>query len=216
MGLFNSKSSSNSDNDETNRANIWRTIAIIAIIFGVILLLVVGYLLFFGKSDCPVCDTCVISTKDIPVVESAAATLSNYRDTVKSLTSVDTAGSPIEVTTQSGGVCPTGLGSGYEDSEITRPSRQTGTRQQPIVLGKGVEPGVIVLPGNKKSRATKMSQQTSRPDVNKPNILPRPNINRPLPRPNIYDNVTNQTTSPIGLTEPGSIGTNPAGSVDTI
>ena len=157
MGLFSSKNKNGDETttgtsdtkSETNRANVWRTVAIVAIVFGLILLLVVGYFLFLYKPDCPVCQECVISVDDIPKVENASKTLTNYKATVKSLTSVDTSGEPISVVSGGGSCAYDGGLNRYQQTDANTGERRDFGRAQDIVLGKGVEPGVIVLPSNK-------------------------------------------------------------------
>jgi hypothetical protein len=175
MGLFSSKPITDEHNEVTaaaiNTSNIWKTVAIIAIAFGVILLLIVAYFLLF-PSSCPVCDECIISTADIPKVETAAGIVGNYKDTVSSLAGVNTGRGPIRVVAaDSAGNCP------YEDDD--------SARTEPLRLGKGIGTDVAVIPPPSTPVARKPVSKKGSGFDRRQVLDPRMQAN--IPRPRVID-----------------------------
>lgn len=62
--------------DEKTKSNVWMTIAIIAMVVGVILLGIVGYMTFARRS--PQCPECIISPEDALAATHAAGVVDKY------------------------------------------------------------------------------------------------------------------------------------------
>jgi hypothetical protein len=81
--------------EEQSRSNTWMIIAIIAILIGLVLLTVVGYLVW-TRNEKPKCD-CIISQQDIQNVQGAAEMLKMFKGKLSTLGTLQTDCSPLAI-----------------------------------------------------------------------------------------------------------------------